>query len=55
LVDRPIEPKSLLDQNFPVMLSGDYISGGKVDNVLMTNVAAIRDVVGRLLASGVDP
>ena len=54
LADRPVEPKSLLDQNFPVVLVGDYISGGKVDNVMMPNVAAVRDAVGRLLASGVD-
>lgn len=54
LANRPVEPKSLLDQNFPIVLVGDYISGGKVDNVMMPNVAAVRDAVGRLLASGVD-
>ncbi|AKV55768.1 LacI-type transcriptional regulator [Bifidobacterium actinocoloniiforme DSM 22766] len=54
LMDRPAHPKSILDQNYPLVLAGDYLSYGKVDSVMMPNVDAVKAVVGRLLDGGVE-
>ncbi|RBP99646.1 LacI family DNA-binding transcriptional regulator [Bifidobacterium xylocopae] len=54
LVDRPVRPISVLDQNYPLVLAGDYMSFGKVDSVMMPNVAAVKSVVGRLLDDGME-
>ncbi|OZG49149.1 LacI family DNA-binding transcriptional regulator [Bombiscardovia coagulans] len=54
LVDRPVHPKNLLNQNYPIVLAGDYLSYGMADNVMMPNVAAVKSVVGRLLDEGLN-
>lgn len=43
----------VLQQPYPVVLGGDYLSYGKCDQVTMPNTEAVRFAVGRLLDTGV--
>ena len=42
----------VLEQPYPVVLAGDYLSYGKGDLVTMPNVEAVRMTVGKLLDAG---
>ncbi|MBW3089616.1 LacI family DNA-binding transcriptional regulator [Bifidobacterium miconisargentati] len=43
---------AVLQQPYPVVLAGDYLTYGKSDLVTMPNVEAVKQSVGRLLDSG---
>lgn len=43
---------SMLEQSYPLVLAGDWSAYGKVDQVTMPNVEAMRYATGRLLDSG---
>ena len=50
--ERPLANEgAILNQPYPVVLTGDYLSYGKSDLVTMPNRAAISDVTGRYAAS----
>lgn len=52
--ERALENKGeVLQQPYPVVLGGDYLSYGKCDQVTMPNTEAVRFAVGRLLDTGV--
>lgn len=52
--DRSLDNEgAALEQPYPLVLAGDYLSYGKSDLVTMSNVAAINDAVGRLLDAGI--
>lgn len=42
----------ILDQSYPIVLAGDYLSYGKVDWVTMPNAEAFEYITGELLDSG---
>ncbi|NMN02430.1 LacI family DNA-binding transcriptional regulator [Bifidobacterium panos] len=51
--DRPLGSEgAVLEQPYPVVLAGDYLSYGKSDLVTMSNVAAVSDTTGHLLDAG---
>ena len=51
--ERPLEHEgAVLEQPYPLVVAGDYLSYGKADLVTMPNVAAISDTTGRLLDTG---
>ena len=51
--DRPLrDGAAVLDQQYPVVLAGDYLAYGRADNVTMPNEQALRDTVARLLQRG---
>lgn len=43
---------SILEQPFPIVLTGDYLAHGKVDRVLTPNREAVHEITGRLIARG---
>ncbi len=51
--DRPLDNEgALLEQAYPVVLAGDYLSYGKSDLVTMANTVAVNEATGRLLDAG---
>lgn len=51
--DRPFEDGgTLLEQSYPLVMAGDYLSYDRVDQVTMPNVEGLRYATGRLLDSG---
>ncbi|WP_318643729.1 LacI family DNA-binding transcriptional regulator [Bifidobacterium platyrrhinorum] len=53
--DRPLRDRAaVLDQQFPVVLAGDYSAYGRTDSVTMPNKQSLYDTVSRLLRQGYD-
>lgn len=51
--ERPLEHEAaILDQSYPIVLAGDYLSYGKTDWVTMPNEEAVRYVTTRLIEAG---
>lgn len=48
-----VDDGAALEQPYPVVMAGDYLSYGKSDLVTMPNVSAVQQTVGRLLDTGV--
>lgn len=51
--DRPLHDRGvILEQQYPMVLTGDYLSYGKTDSVTMPNVEAVHEVTSRLISLG---
>lgn len=51
--DQPLhDHAAILDQSYPLVVVGDYLTYGKVDSVTMQNVEPVRTITRRLLESG---